>query len=187
MQAHFQMTAGEFTACMRTVTDEATRKAMATNSFFRWVGPVLVVFAIGAALNWSEDRLLHQVSWVIMVVCGLLIWGAFHRLQIGVLNSVVTEGGFYTQPTTVEISPDSFVYCNRFARTVLHWTAIRRIEETEQHLTVFIDNLVVYFIPKCAFGTQAEFQAFFDKAQRWAGAASGPWASDGRRLGSWAP
>lgn len=176
MQAHFQMSAREFTGCMQAVANEATSKAMATKSFLCTLGPIVAVFATGALLNWSEDRLLHQGSWIIMLVCGLMIWGTFRQLQIDVMDSIVSEGGLHTQPTTVEISPETLIFSNCLSRTVLQWEAIGRIEETEQHLTIFIDNLVVQFIPKDAFSSEAEFRAFLDKARRWTDAASGPWA-----------
>ena len=176
MQAHFQISAREFTGCMQAVLDDAVGKAIASGSFLRWAGPAGVVFIIGAALNWSEDRLLHGVSWLIMVVCGFVIWRAFNRLQSGVMHSIVTEGGLYTQPTTVEIDPEKLVLSNRLGRSELLWTAIRSIEEADHYITVYVDNLAVCFIPKSAFSTEAEFQSFFDKARRWSGAASGPWA-----------
>ena len=177
MQAHFQMSAREFASYMQAVVDEATRRAIASSVLFRWVlGSAAVFFVIGASLNWSEDRLLHGISWFIMLVSGALIFFVFYRQQSGLMHSIVSEGGLFTQPTTIEISPEHLLLSNRLYRTELLWKAIRRFEESEYHLTIYVDNMVVYFIPKRAFSSQAEFQAFLDRARRWSSAASGPWS-----------
>lgn len=177
MQTQYQLSAREYTDRMWAIGVEATGRAMAERSFAWPMLGAFVVLVMGISLNWSDDRVLHGISWLVIALSGLTIAILYNRMSQAVFRSVITEGSIFTKPMTAEIRPEGLSFSNCLGRTELDWDAVQGIEETPEHLTFFVDNMALYLVPKRAFGSREEFEEFFEAAKRWAGLAKGPWSA----------
>lgn len=72
---------------------------------------------------------------------------------------------------TVSLSAKGVRQVNTQADSLIWWTALLEVGESTTQIMFFTDANRAYLVPKRAFSSQAEAQAFLDKARRYRDAA----------------
>lgn len=79
-------------------------------------------------------------------------------------NRLLGEGqnrGFYGR-CELEIGPDALTETRPSGSTIRNWTSVERIVTTPSHLFVYTSGIEAYVVPRRAFSTESEFNAFID-------------------------
>jgi len=67
---------------------------------------------------------------------------------------------------TFKLVSDGLVERSRHHENLTRWSGIRGIDETKNHIFVFIDNCQAYIIPKRGFAEEAQCNAFVEELRR---------------------
>ena len=68
---------------------------------------------------------------------------------------------------TMEISPDGLVATSPRGEAKLKWTSFARIVSAPDYLYFYLGKRIATIIPRRAFSSQAESEAFFRAAKEW--------------------
>ncbi|HEY4070492.1 MAG TPA: YcxB family protein [Sphingomicrobium sp.] len=77
------------------------------------------------------------------------------------------RGAFY-QPYSVELFDDALHLCSPKFQSQIVWSAIREAKRSDDHVFFFMTKRLAYIVPRRAFDSDAQFEAFAGAAQeRW--------------------
>lgn len=75
---------------------------------------------------------------------------------------------------TMTLSPNELAYRSEWGHGVLYWPVVERIDETENHVFVFVSSMYAFAIPKRDFETVQECEEFVQTARRYREEAGAP-------------
>ena len=152
-----------------------------------WFGlPALIVFLVLGSL-W--DQLLEDPAgllgrrhlWFVCVSTMAIIWLFIRsplywkRLQQESVRRMYREKGNERlfKYISVTVTPEALHQEGQHIKSTYRWKVIERIEAGESYLDFHIVDLVSITIPRSAFQTGDEFQAFVELARKYHAAATG--------------
>ncbi|MGE0827232.1 MAG: C13 family peptidase [Candidatus Binatia bacterium] len=139
-----------------------------------------LIVGCGAAawpiLRFFSPSFLSEFPFAILLVLllaggTLLYFRDFHSLPL----LVPEPGGVLLGPHTIALTPDGIEDLSVHSYLFSTWSAVRTIEETPEHLFVFVDQFVAYVIPRRCFAQPEKYEAFLDEL--WTYAPCSPEAS----------
>jgi hypothetical protein len=139
--------------------------------WWRWLplAAVVVFFLyLSGIFSWRHD----ETEWFFVALAGLMAtlslisWGVRPALAY---RSLRREG--LIVPQFFEVGEDAFSMHSARADIRLQWTAVVKISRIRDRLFVFATRKIAYVVPRRAFVSNEEFDAFTAAAQeRWAAA-----------------
>jgi hypothetical protein len=149
MKVQYRNTADDYRALVRHC--DAPRQVV------RFILRVLVCCAPGTLL------LAALESWAAMWIG----WGGIGLLWLLHLKSVVwPQFPAHERDVTMWLDADALRSESDGSHVRRHWSTIKPITTTRNHLFLFISAMVAYVIPRRAFVTGTELKAFADEAKR---------------------
>jgi hypothetical protein len=67
----------------------------------------------------------------------------------------------------ISITPEQFSYCTQVSTTTHQWSALDRVEHTDEHIFIMTAQWSGYIIPRRAFATEPDFLNFYETARRY--------------------
>lgn len=122
--------------CILSTTDKPILETAAA-IWPLWLGPILFALLAVPYIRWRT----RQMS-----------------------NRLLSEGQnreFYGQ-CELEAGADALTETRPSGSTIRNWTSVERIVATPSHLFVYTSGIEAYVVPRRAFSTESEFNAFVD-------------------------
>ena len=83
------------------------------------------------------------------------------------------QGGVLLGSHTFSLTPEGFEDRGTFSYSLTKWPAVRAIEETPEHLFVFIDKMAAHIVPKRCFPQPEDYDAFLQELREHIPSSSG--------------
>jgi hypothetical protein len=86
-------------------------------------------------------------------------------------NRLLSEGKNkeYYGHCELEAGADALIETRPSGSTTRNWTSVERVETTQSHLFVYTSGIEAYIVPRRAFSSDAEFNAFVDVVTKRSG------------------
>lgn len=128
-----------------------------TLSFILWI-------ALGFSLPFFSEPLSASQVFSLYFVYVLLafFWGRHTRRAMS-----PEHGGTVLGPHTFSLTPEGIEDRGSFSSTLTQWPAVQAVEETPEHLFLFIDTTVAHIIPKRCFTQPEDYDAFLQELQAY--------------------
>ncbi len=167
------------------------RHKMSLRPLFRnaFAGILLLVFVGGLWVVLDSWLRIGRIQWSMMFSLAGIAW-FFRRFLLPTRKRVarlaMQQPGLLCEHA-IAISPLWFFEKTAVNETKVAWKTLQSIEEDADYHFFFIGKANAFIIPKRAFSSLAEAQAFLDKArQYWEAAKAGQTASSDD-TGTWPP
>jgi hypothetical protein len=151
-------------------------------AFFNQIGRVLKsisVMAIGllivvviVALTIVDEPVLATVAGVIAIVN--LLYLILRRNIIRMITRMDYSQGQnrLTGRHKLSIAPDEVTDITDAGESKAHWSAVKNVVSTKQHLFILVRGSGPYIVPRRAFNDESEYRQFGDEAKAYHQAAS---------------
>lgn len=154
-----------------------------------WSGFMGLVFLGGAWVAVDLWLTLGRTSWIMLLGLLVLPFFAFRMFpptKSRVIKIARQRSGLLCEHT-IAISPQWFSEKTAVNETKVAWKTLHSIEEDAEYQFFFIAKANAYIVPKRAFSSLAEAQAFLDTSRKyWEAAKAGQTASSDD-TGTWPP
>ena len=137
-------------------------------SLAKWTAPMILVLDL--LLLYSRAPLTH-----VLLLNALLALSIMAAAKPLVVRAVVRRirrrmeragGKSLYAPTTMAIDAEGISLRNDYAQGRTPWHAVQQVEQTPQHIFVFLDALNGLAVPKRCFASKDDATEFFDRACR---------------------
>jgi hypothetical protein len=135
--------------------------------WLRWVLLALMIFLLGSALllalfGKSEDQV--PAALFLLIPLGMIVllcfWPRVITWKLTKNLSKRDKRRLLYSPLRITITSISFDCASDDASSSLRWSAIDRIEESEDHTFVFISSALAQIIPKRVFASATDYNDF---------------------------
>ncbi|HLN29980.1 MAG TPA: YcxB family protein [Gemmataceae bacterium] len=144
------------------------------------LSPLGILFLVGFSVLFLNLDLKHpfvtkQIIFGFMMVLPLPLAYLFrHRLSSLRGRFVLRLGGNrkLLEPQRMRIDAEMVTLSTAWSSASVKWSAIERIDVTENHAFIYVSTQQAYILPKHAFGDDVEFTRFVETAQGYFRAAN---------------
>jgi hypothetical protein len=95
----------------------------------------------------------------------------FFLLRYAPKTQMFRADGMLRSPREIRIEPDGVYQTCRYSNSLTRWSGIRKIEESNEFVFLYVDVVSAYMIPKRCFSAPAEASAFTAQATAYWNAA----------------
>lgn len=136
---------------------------------------IALAFGLGAGVVMSLLNLsIHSSHWAAML-CGafagafllMVIIGELTRRQMNRLKP--DDDGFVIGSQNVSLEDEGIRQRSGRHQALFQWTLIRAVAITDQHVFVMVDRIAGIILPKRAFASDADREAFVSEIERRSG------------------
>jgi hypothetical protein len=89
-------------------------------------------------------------------------------------KSILDPNGSFLTPTDIELAPDGVHWSSKRGEGRTNWSAVHKIEETKQHIYIFVDRAAAHVLPRRNFATPEAATAFVKLALQYFSAGRAP-------------
>ena len=146
-----------------------------------YLGSVYVTFD-----SWLKSQ---QPQWAIVLYLAAMPYFFVRFLPVTkgrAVKIMSKRPGFFCEHIA-SISPEWLAEKTTVNDTKIAWITLHSLEEDESYFYFFLSKTVAYIIPKRAFTTHSEAQAFLDVSRRYWGAAKAGTPVAGEDAATWPP
>lgn len=120
---------------------------------------LVLLSVLQGGIGWLlENRVVLGLLGAISVLVVLLF--AMRRFIRRMVMNLPDDDGVILGPKTMRFTSEGLVSESKTATTTLSWKGMRRLAQTDAHYFLFIERYQAYIIPRRAFGSVAEDDAF---------------------------
>jgi len=178
MEVEFELTEDDLVAfnhCLRAAVRRRAREESRRNRAPGWVavgiGVAVACLVVVADSYWA---ILRDLGLVLLGAVLTIVWLLTVARPSKVIRKVLQEGRNvrHLQRRKVTTTPEGIGIFRPEMTVHYTWSGIDWIEATPDHVFFFISTRDGIVVPRAAFATDAEFQAFVEQARRWHEAAT---------------
>ena len=161
MKVEAELTVKDYEAFFRA----ATRRAVLGTGSRKGRVRYWLIFAINLAAWLAFASLLPSLfpgsplTQVFILIAVYAIFYSFWRRRSRRMRSP-EPGGIFLGSHTFSLTPEGFEDHGALSYSLTKWPAVRAIEETPEHVFVFVDKTAAHIMPKRCFPQSEEYQAF---------------------------
>jgi hypothetical protein len=168
---HVQMTPADHTVWSRFISRDSKRGLWRYGSAIVFIATVVCVVGLGYVL--SLTSLPPAPALVISIgLSWLLVLKIWRKICTAFQPSLFDPDGAYLRPYEIKISEDELLVRDDLNESRYSWRSFRRVEETPEHIYLFIDKAMAVIVPERCFAN-AEERAQFKSIVRDKIAANG--------------
>ncbi len=176
MKIDFSLTLEDYQAYLRHVEAEQAQRRRGHRvrlALFLLATAVAMVLILLWTNHWTikwEDPFTAVVAGLVGLQCIAAFFEVFSkRTAIGAIPKLyeAERARGQTEGLSCELTPDRVVYTTRHSSISLGWSMILHIGHTEDHLFLMNGETTGFVIPRRAFPTEHQFQAFAEKAKEY--------------------
>jgi hypothetical protein len=178
MEVEFELTEDDLLAfhrCLRAAVHRRAREEQRRNPATKWVA-VGIGVAVGCLVVFADSywAILRDLGLVLLGAVLTLVWLINLGRPSKVIRKLMQEGRNvrHLQRRKVTTTPEGIGVVRPEMTVHYAWSGIDWIEATPDHAFFFISTRDAITVPRSAFATGEEFQAFVEQARRWHEAAS---------------
>ncbi|MBI1915411.1 MAG: YcxB family protein [Planctomycetes bacterium] len=183
MEIRYSLTQDDFFAFERYVRARSQQKARAqgrsrprTRPIFWIIIGVFVVFAVimfstnrggrgGPVIEWTPG--LAAVCTFYGLLGLLVLFGWLARRAHPKRQYEVKKAKGLVDNVTFSLSPENLSWSTAVSTTIMAWSQVEHVGETDEHIFILISESEGYIIPRRAFNSTADAITFVERAQRY--------------------
>jgi hypothetical protein len=172
---HVETTSTDYAAAQRVLG----RGAHAPWRTLLWITPALVVLIVAwLGMTAIVEEVVPRSAGLGALVTLPIAWIIYFRL-VRYTNkyrykSILDPNGSFLTPTDIELAPDGVHWSSKRGEGRTNWSAVHKIEETKQHIYIFVDRAAAHVLPKRNFATPEAATAFVKLALQYFSASRAP-------------
>jgi hypothetical protein len=129
---------------------------------------VILLFVVIVAEAWALTGFIDWPAIIFMLVVAVAILLLSNRRVRARLWLRIARRSPLHAPTSYAVGPGAFRVSSSKAHAEIPWTTFRDVKVKDGRLFVFMTQRLAYIVPRRAFDTDAEFEAFSTAAvERW--------------------
>ena len=133
-----------------------------------WV-QLAITGGLSAFLAWDTCRVagMHHGSaiwWVTFLTISILFFCGFSAIgwAAAILTALSRRNKTFMTDNTLELMADKFLAENRYAKVEYKWDIVQKIVKTRRFIVLYLTHSSGIVVPKRAFQTDAEWEAFYN-------------------------
>lgn len=165
MELNYIVSRREINSIIRSVTKAVwRRRENAKRKYTLQAINILLWIPIGYFVAYSFSKSEYLGRWALYGV-GLgagIVW-IYRLIERKALNQLPSEPGPSLGPLTLIANEEGVTVKGTGSKSVTEWAGVRKVEDVENYVLIFIDNHVAHYVPKTAIGGDTEVKVFIEE------------------------
>jgi hypothetical protein len=169
---HVETTSADYAAAQRVLG----RDAHAPWRTLFWITAALAVLIVAwLGMTAIVEEVVPRPAYLGALVTLPSAWIIYFQFVRYANNkSILDPNGSFLTPTDIELAPDGVHWSSKRGEGRTNWSAVHKIEETKQHIYIFVDRAAAHVLPRRNFATPEAATAFVKLALQYFSAGRAP-------------